>query len=182
MVKYDLAQTAHATSSARITAMTRDLTLQVNGRPRQIEGGSDATLLVTLRDKLGLTGSKYGCGEGRCGACTVLVDGEPVRSCLARVRAMAGRSVETIEGLCPTSDGPLHPLQQAFIELDAFQCGYCTPGMIMAGVGLLRANPEPTEQQIIKAMDGNLCRCGTYPRIVAAIQRASLALRKEGAR
>jgi aerobic-type carbon monoxide dehydrogenase small subunit (CoxS/CutS family) len=149
--------------------------LTINGAARRVDADADRSLLGVLRDDLELTGSKYGCGEGRCGACTVLVDGEPVRSCLAKVGALAGKSIRTIEGL--ESDGKLHPLQQAFLDADALQCGYCTSGMIMAGVGLLERNPTPGESEVIKAMEGNVCRCGTYTRILAAFRRASEAMR-----
>jgi aerobic-type carbon monoxide dehydrogenase small subunit (CoxS/CutS family) len=149
--------------------------LTINGAARRVDADADRSLLGVLRDDLDLTGSKYGCGEGRCGACTVLVDGEPVRSCLAKVGALAGKSIRTIEGL--ESDGKLHPLQQAFLDADALQCGYCTSGMIMAGVGLLERNPSPAESEVIKAMEGNVCRCGTYTRILGAFRRASEAMR-----
>lgn len=154
--------------------------LRVNGSVRRIDAESDRSLLSVLRDDLGLTGSKYGCGEGSCGACTVLVDGEAAHSCLARVGAIEGKAVTTIEGLEDPS-GKLHPLQQAFLELGALQCGYCTPGMIMAGAGLLGRNPDPAEPEILSAMQGNVCRCGTYPRIVAAI-RLAVSIRKGGSR
>ncbi len=161
--------------------MARRVTeLKVNGAIRRIDADPDQSLLSVLRDDLNLTGSKYGCGEGKCGACTVLVDGQAAHSCVARMGAMAGRSITTIEGLAD-AQGRLHPLQQAFLDLEAFQCAYCTPGMIMAGVGLLAANPDPTEPQIVEAMQGNICRCGTYPRIVAAIRRA-VSLKKGGSR
>ncbi len=151
--------------------------LKVNGSVRSVNADADRTLLNVLRDDLDLTGAKYGCGEGRCGACTVLVDGEPVRSCLARVGAVVGKSVTTIEGL--ETNGRLHPLQQAFVDEGAFQCAYCTPGMIMAGVGLLKERPAPTNAEVAKAMEGNICRCGTYPRILAAIRRAATAMKED---
>ena len=154
--------------------------IKVNGSVRRIDADADRSLLSVLRDDLGLTGSKYGCGEGRCGACTVLVDGEAAHSCLARVGAVEGKAVTTIEGL-EDSSGRLHPLQQAFLELGAMQCGYCTPGMIMAGVGLLGRNPDPGEAEIVSAMQGSICRCGTYPRIVAAVRRA-VAIKRGGGR
>ena len=152
--------------------------LRVNGAVRRVDADPDRHLLGVLRDDLDLTGTKYGCGEGRCGACTVLVDGEPVRSCLARVGSLEGKSVTTVEGLA--SGGELHPLQQAFLDLGAFQCAYCTSGMIMAGVGLLGRNPDPDEAAVVKAMDGNVCRCGTYPRILAAVRKAADALKARG--
>src|SRR5690348_7704361 len=145
--------------------------LQVNGARRAVEADAERTLLSVLRDDLDLTGAKYGCGEGQCGACTVLLDGEPVRSCITRVGSAAGKKITTIEGL--EREGKLHPLQQAFLEVGAMQCGYCTSGMIVAGAALLRKTPHPTSEQIVHAMQGNICRCGTYPRIVAAIQRAA---------
>jgi aerobic-type carbon monoxide dehydrogenase small subunit (CoxS/CutS family) len=128
-------------------------------------------LLWVLRDELELTGTKYGCGEGQCGACTVLIDGAPVRSCLTPVSAAASKEITTIEGL--EQNGKLHPVQEAFIEADALQCGYCTPGMILSTVGLLSKTPQPDEPQIRRALHGNVCRCGTYPRIVAAVQMAA---------
>jgi aerobic-type carbon monoxide dehydrogenase small subunit (CoxS/CutS family) len=155
--------------------------LLVNGQSRRVDVDPRRTLLSVLRDDLDLTGAKYGCGEGRCGACTVLVDGEAVRSCLARVGALAGKSVTTIEGLA-RSEGSLHPVQQAFLDHGAMQCGYCTCGMIMAGAALLAQKPEPTDSEIVEAMDGQICRCGTYPRIVAAIRTAAELKRKGGQR
>jgi aerobic-type carbon monoxide dehydrogenase small subunit (CoxS/CutS family) len=149
--------------------------LNVNGAVRAVDVDADRTLLGVLRDELDLTGSKYGCGEGKCGACTVLVDGEAVHSCLAKVGALEGKAITTIEGL--EHDGRLHPLQQAFLDEGALQCGYCTPGMIMAGVGLLGHDPDPDDARIVAAMNGNICRCGTYTRIVAAIHRAARVLK-----
>lgn len=146
-------------------------TLRVNGKTHQVDGGAADTLLGVLRYELGLTGSKYGCGEGQCGACTVLVDGVATRSCVARLDAVAGKTITTIEALAP--DGGLHPVQEAFLAVEAFQCGYCTPGMVMAAVSLLTTNPAPTEQDIAAAMDRNVCRCGTFPRIVKAVQLAA---------
>ena len=145
-------------------------TLRINGESHQVEGGGGDSLLSVLRYELGLTGSKYGCGEGQCGACTVLVDGVATRSCVAKLEAVAGKNVTTIEGLATA--GRLHPLQEAFLEVEALQCGYCTPGMIMAAAGLLSVNPSPSEQDIATAMDRNICRCGTFPRIVKAVQLA----------
>ncbi|MGA3027110.1 MAG: (2Fe-2S)-binding protein [Bryobacteraceae bacterium] len=150
--------------------------LLVNLRKLRTDTPPDRMLLWVLRDELGLTGTKYGCGEGQCGACTVLLDGQPVRSCLTPLRAAAGRQITTIEGL--ERDGRLHPLQQAFLEEDAMQCGYCTAGMILSGVGLLNKTPHPDDRQIASAMQGNVCRCGAYPRIVAAVRMAA----KGGAR
>jgi isoquinoline 1-oxidoreductase alpha subunit len=150
------------------------ITLTVNGTAHEIEIDSEQSLLHVLRDTLGLTGSKIGCAEGQCGVCTVLIDQEPLRSCIAPVGEIKDRPVVTIEGLAHT--GELHPLQQAFLDHDALQCGYCTPGMIMTGVALLRQQPHPTTEQIIDWMQGNLCRCGTYPRIIRAIQQAAAEL------
>ncbi len=145
--------------------------LVVNRKHYRLEVHPDRMLLWVLRNDLELTGTKYGCGEGQCGACTVLVDGAPVRSCMARVSTAAGKEITTIEGLA--ENGKLHPLQEAFIEADAMQCGYCTPGMIVSGAGLLNKNPKPSDAEIRRAMEGNVCRCGTYPRIVAAVRMAS---------
>ena len=146
--------------------------LIVNGREHTIDSPPDRPLLWVLREDLQLTGTKYGCGEGECGACTVLVDGEAVRSCRARVGALAGKQITTIEALAP-ADGQLHPVQQAFLDHQAFQCAYCTPGMIMASVGFLKKTPQPTEQQVREGLKGNMCRCGTYPRIVSAVMQAA---------
>ena len=151
--------------------MSRLVTLMVNGAELAVDVPAEQPLLGVLRDELGLTGCKIGCGEGECGACTALVDGEPTRSCITPVGAVAGRQVLTIEGL--ERNGELHPLQQAFLDLDALQCGYCTPGLIMAGLGLLLRCPDPSEDAIVEAMQGNICRCGAYPRIVQAICRAA---------
>jgi aerobic-type carbon monoxide dehydrogenase small subunit (CoxS/CutS family) len=150
--------------------------LTVNGTARRVYTARDAPLLLALRDELGLTGAKYGCGEGACGACTVLVDGRAVRSCVTTVSEAAGKKITTVEGL--EREGRLHPVQQAFLDEEAFQCGYCTPGMVLSAVALLEANPDPGEEEILRAMDGNLCRCGTYSRILTAVRRAALALRK----
>jgi len=147
------------------------LLLDVNGRERRIDAADGETLLVVLRDRLGLTGTKYGCGEGQCGACTVLLDGRAVRSCRTPASSASGKRVVTIEGLARGEH--LHPVQQAFLDAEAFQCGYCTPGMIVAAAALLEAHPHPTENEIIAAMNGNICRCGTYPRILQAINQAA---------
>jgi len=152
-------------------------TLVVNGTRRAVDVDPEISLLFVLRDQLGLTGSKYGCGEGQCGACTVLIDGLPRRSCITKVGTAASKSIITIEGL--ENKGQLHPLQQAFLDSDALQCGYCTSGMIVAASALLKSNPNPTPQEIIRFMEGNICRCGVYPRIIAAIQRAAKMM-KEG--
>lgn len=151
--------------------MANVISLSVNGRKLPVNVDSQTSLLTVLRDYLNLTGTKYGCGESQCGACTVLVDGQPMRSCTMPVGKVAGKPITTIEGL--EKDGQLHPLQQAFIEADAMQCGYCTSGMIMAGVGLLKKNPKPSRDEIVKTLDRNVCRCGTYLRIVKAIELAS---------
>lgn len=159
--------------------MSRVIELTVNGTSQLIDAAADQQLLGVLRESLGLTGCKIGCGEGACGACTVLVDDQVTRSCITVAGAVVGRQVRTIEGL--EENGRLHPLQQAFLDQDALQCGYCTPGMIMAALGLLQQCPDPSEQAIIEAMQGNICRCGTYPRIVQAIQQAAQELRDESA-
>lgn len=151
--------------------MARITEINVNGAKHHVDVDSERSLLSVLRDDLDLTGSKYGCGEGQCGACTVLINGQATRSCLAAVGDIATKQVTTIEGL--EKNGKLHPLQQAFIEADAMQCAYCTSGMIMSGVSLLTKNPSPSQQEIMSFMQGNVCRCGTHPRIVAAISKAS---------
>ena len=151
--------------------MPRITELDVNGSKRRVDADSDRTLLSVLRDDLDLTGTKYGCGEGQCNACTVLLDGLPARSCITKVGAAAGKKIVTIEGLAP--EGKLHPMQEAFLEAEAFQCGWCTPGMILGAVGLLQKNPKPTDTEIVAGMNGHICRCGTYPRIVQAIQSAA---------
>jgi aerobic-type carbon monoxide dehydrogenase small subunit (CoxS/CutS family) len=145
--------------------------LLVNGVRHTVDAEPDRPLLTVLRDELELTGSKYGCGEGQCGACTVMLEDRALRSCQTKVSVAAGKRITTIEGL--EEHGRLHPLQEAFLEHDAMQCGYCTPGMIVSGAALLKRNPNPSEQEIAQAMQGNVCRCGTYPRIVAAMKSAS---------
>lgn len=152
--------------------------LIVNGTRHRVDAEPERPLLGVLREDLGLTGSRYGCGEGQCGACTVLIDGTPRRSCLTPMSAAAGRQITTIEGL--ERDGKLHPVQQAFLDAGAMQCAYCTSGMIMSGVALLQAKPHPTRDEILHALEGNLCRCGAYSRILAALERAAGAP-KEGA-
>src|SRR3954468_23610841 len=159
-----------------MAVMTR---LQINGRPREIAADTKRSLLSVLRDDLALTGCKYGCGEGECGACTVLIDGKPTRSCITTLGECADTQVRTIEGLA-TGD-KLHPLQQAFIDCGAMQCGYCTTGMIMSGVALLEKQPRPTREQIVERMNGNVCRCGTYSRIIAALERADEMAKGGGA-
>jgi aerobic-type carbon monoxide dehydrogenase small subunit (CoxS/CutS family) len=153
--------------------------LSINGTPREIAADKNRSLLSVLRDDLGLTGCKYGCGEGECGACTVLMDGKPTRSCITTLAETAEKQVRTIEGLA-TGD-KLHPVQQAFIDCGAMQCGYCTTGMIMSGVALLEKQPQPTRQQIVEHMNGNICRCGTYSRIIAALERAGGTTKGGGA-
>jgi len=143
----------------------------VNGVRSRVETDPERPLLWVLRNELDLTGAKYGCGEGQCGACTVLIDGVAHRSCLTPVGSVSGKEITTIEGL---ADGErLHPLQQAFVDCDAMQCGYCTPGMIMQSAGLLRRDPSPSEAEIRGELEGNICRCGTQNRIVAAVQKAA---------
>jgi isoquinoline 1-oxidoreductase subunit alpha len=151
--------------------MARITELDVNGSKRRVDADADRTLLSVLRDDLDLTGTKYGCGEGQCAACTVLIDGQATRSCLTKVSTLGGKRIVTIEGLA--SPDRLHPVQEAFLEADALQCGWCTPGMILGAVGLLRKNPHPSEAEIITGMNGHICRCGTYPRVVAAIRAAA---------
>ena len=147
--------------------------LAINNKSYSVDADPETSLLTVLREHLDLTGSKYGCGEGQCGACTVLVNGKAQRSCITRVASVSGKAVTTIEGLA--NGRRLHPVQQAFLDEGAMQCAYCTSGMIMSAVALLKANTAPSEKQIIDFMDGNVCRCGTYSRIVRAIQRAAKA-------
>jgi aerobic-type carbon monoxide dehydrogenase small subunit (CoxS/CutS family) len=150
--------------------------LRINGTRVDVNADAERLLLGVLRDDLGLTGAKYGCGEGRCGACTVLVNGAPVRSCVTKLGAVAASEITTIEGL--EKDGKLHPLQEAFLQVGAMQCGYCTCGMIMSGVALLKETPDPSLDEIIETMNGNICRCGTYPRIIIALSNAAKALKE----
>lgn len=145
--------------------------LLINNKKYTVEAHADENLLNVLRNLLDLTGSKYGCGEGACGACKVLIDGTAVPSCITLVGNLPGKSITTIEGLA--KDGKLHPVQQAFLHVDVFQCAYCASGMTVAAVSLLKKTPKPTEQEIIQSMQGNICRCGTYPRIIKAIQEAA---------
>jgi len=152
------------------------IVLSVNGSEHRVEASASEPLLSVLRDRLQFTGTKYGCGEGACGACTVLIDGTATRSCLTLAARAAGKKIVTIEGL--SQNGRLHPIQQAFLAEEAFQCGYCTPGMIIATLGLLKATPTPSDEQIVQHMNRNICRCGTYPRIVAAVKRAATAMRR----
>jgi len=149
-------------------------TLRVNGRTHRVQAEPEDSLLSILRQDVGLTGPKYGCGEGHCGACTVLLDGHSTRSCVTAISRVGTSPVITIEGL---ADGErLHPVQQAFLDTESFQCGYCTPGMIVAVVGLLKTHPNPTDEDITRVMDRNVCRCGTFPRIVQAIKLAATRL------
>jgi aerobic-type carbon monoxide dehydrogenase small subunit (CoxS/CutS family) len=152
--------------------------LRVNGQTHDIEGEPGDSLLSVLRYELGLTGSKFGCGEGYCGACSVLVDNQIARACVTRLAAAAGKRIDTIDALA--SGDRLHPVQEAFLEAEAFQCGYCTPGMVMATVSLLRTNPNPSDDDIAKVMDRNVCRCGAYPRIIRAVKLAAERSRRSG--
>jgi aerobic-type carbon monoxide dehydrogenase small subunit (CoxS/CutS family) len=151
--------------------MTSDFKLTVNGKSRLLTTEGERTLLDCLREDLHLTGTKYGCGEGSCRACTVLVDGRPVQSCLTPIRAVSGKKIETIEGLA--ADGKLHPVQEAFVREEAMQCGYCVPGMVMSAVALLRNKPSPTRAEIVQALNGNLCRCCGYVNLLNAIEHAA---------
>ena len=146
-------------------------TLNVNGKKLRVAVDSQTPLLYVLRDDLNLTGTKYGCGEAKCGACTVLIDGQQMRSCVTPVGRVSGKQITTIEGI--EQDGKLHPLQEAFLKADALQCGYCTAGMIIAAAALLEKNAKPSRAEIVKHMEGNICRCGTYARIVNAIEIAA---------
>ncbi len=155
--------------------MDKTIRFKLNGKEVRVESPPERMLLWALRTDLGHTGTKYGCGEGFCGACTVLIDGKPTFSCQFPLAKVEGKSVQTIEGLA--SGGRLHPLQQAFVDHGALQCGYCTPGMILQAYALLLRKPNPTEAEIADALEGNLCRCGTYNRIVAAVQAAAKAMK-----
>lgn len=157
--------------------MLKVIELQINGVKYRLKLKPERTLLSVLRDDLDLTGSKYGCGEAQCGACTVLIDGLAARSCVTRVDRAAGKQIITIEGL--EKDGQLHPLQEAFLKADAMQCGYCTSGMIMSGVALLTQKPRPSREEIIEHMNRNVCRCGAYERIITAIEMAAEAQRAD---
>ena len=147
----------------------------INGKSQILQSEPETSLLFALREELGLTGTKYGCGEGQCGACSILLNGTPRRSCQLSVRDAAEKSIQTIEGF--ERNGRLHPVQQAFLDQGAFQCAYCTSGMIVSSVALLNKNPHPEEGEIVQALQGNICRCGTHPRIIAAIQQAAKAMR-----
>ena len=157
--------------------MSVTVRFRVNGTERSVTTDPERRLLDVLREDLQLTGTKYGCGEGQCGACTVHVDGEPARSCLLPVSAVGGKSVTTIEGLA--HGDALHPVQEAFLEEGALQCGYCTGGMILAAVALLRDKPQPTDEEIVAGMNGHLCRCNGYVKIVNAVRRAAATTRDE---
>ena len=155
--------------------MSDTITLRLNGQPVRLNVDQDRTLLWVLRTDLGLTGTKYGCGESHCGSCTVLVNDRAMRSCALTVKEVRDKEVVTIEGLA--KDGSLHPLQQAFMAHDALQCGFCTPGMILTAVSLLRSNPQPSREQIIRGMEDNFCRCGAHTRIIDAVQTAAAAMK-----
>ena len=158
--------------------MAKPIELEVNGKKYSVQSDPEAPLLGVLRDEIGLSGTKYGCGEGQCGACTVLIAGAPRRSCQIPVRAAEGKQVTTIEGL--EKDGRLHAVQQAFLDAGAFQCAYCSPGMIMSSVGLLQSNADPSSAEIVQSLQGNICRCGTQPRIVDAVHQAAKVMRGRG--
>ncbi len=155
--------------------MEEKIIFKLNNKKTELVTDPTQMLLWVLRNHFGLTGTKYGCGIGFCGACTVLIDDEPVRSCMIPVSDVAGKRVVTIEGL--EKKGKLHPVQQAFVDHDALQCGYCTPGMIVTAVGMLKKNPSPTRQEIVAGMEENLCRCGAHMRIIAAVEDASKAMK-----
>jgi len=157
--------------------MKQSISFKLNHQQVSVNVNGEESLLTVIREYLDNTGTKYGCGLGDCGACTVLIDNEPVRSCMILVEDIAGKEILTIEGL--SSNGSLHPIQKSFIEHDALQCGFCTPGMIMNAYGLLIRNPNPTREYIIKGMEENLCRCGSYNRIIDAIETASKEMNKK---
>jgi len=158
--------------------MAKTIELEVNGKKYPVNYPPDTPLLYVLRDELGLTGSKYGCGEGQCGACTVLIGGAPRRSCQIPVSSAAGKPVTTIEGL--ETGGRLHPVQQAFLDAGAFQCAFCTSGMIMSSVGLLHGNSNPSQAEIVQFLQGNVCRCGTHPRVIDAVRQAAKMMQEHG--
>jgi isoquinoline 1-oxidoreductase alpha subunit len=153
------------------------IVLRVNGQDRELPAGANATLQFVLRDDLGLTGTKFGCGVGQCGCCTVLIDGQPTRSCRVNAADVVGKEITTIEGI--GAAGALHPLQQAWIDAQAPQCGYCQSGQIMEAVALLKAKPSPSEQEIRDGLNGHICRCGTYNQIVSAVQLAASRMNGE---
>jgi aerobic-type carbon monoxide dehydrogenase small subunit (CoxS/CutS family) len=156
--------------------MPRVTSLEVNGKSRTVDADGQRPLLSVLRDDLDITGPKYGCGEGQCGACTVLIDGLPTRSCITKTESAVGKKIITIEGLAEGER--LHPVQQAFLDEEALQCAYCTSGMILSAVALLKKKPDPTHDDVIEGMERNICRCGTYGRIVAAVLRAAKAMKE----
>jgi isoquinoline 1-oxidoreductase subunit alpha len=158
--------------------MAKPMEIEVNGRRYPVSYPPDTPLLYVLRDELGLTGTKYGCGEGQCGACTVLIGGAPRRSCQIPISAAATKPITTIEGL--EKEGKLHAVQQAFLDAGAFQCAFCTSGMVMSSVGLLQANANPSPAEIVQFLQGNICRCGTHPRIVDAVRQAAKSLQEHG--
>jgi aerobic-type carbon monoxide dehydrogenase small subunit (CoxS/CutS family) len=156
--------------------MATSIALEINGKHYSVNYPPDTPLLYVLRDELGLTGTKYGCGEGQCGACTVLIAGTARRSCQIPVSAATSRPITTIEGL--EKNGTLHPVQQAFLDAGAFQCAYCTSGMIMNSISLLQTNPRPSQEQIVQSLQGNICRCGTHRRILDAVQKAAAKMQE----
>jgi aerobic-type carbon monoxide dehydrogenase small subunit (CoxS/CutS family) len=158
--------------------MAKPIELEINGNRHTVHCDPETSLLVALRNELGLIGTKYGCGEGQCGACTVLLGGAPRRSCQIPVSAAAAKPITTIEGL--EKDGHLHPVQEAFLDSGAFQCAYCTSGMILSSVGLLSTNPNPTSAEIVQSLQGNICRCGAYPRIIDAVHQAAKSMQERG--
>jgi aerobic-type carbon monoxide dehydrogenase small subunit (CoxS/CutS family) len=158
--------------------MDKAIELEINGKKYPVNYPPETSLLYVLRDELGLTGSKYGCGEGQCGSCTVLIEGTPRRSCQIPASAAAAKPITTIEGL--EKNGHLHPVQQAFLDVGAFQCAYCTSGMIMSSVALLQTNPNPSQTEVIQSLQGNVCRCGTHPRIIEAVRHAAKMMQEVG--
>jgi aerobic-type carbon monoxide dehydrogenase small subunit (CoxS/CutS family) len=158
--------------------MANSMEIEVNGKHYRVTYPLETPLLFVLRDELGLTGTKYGCGEGQCGACTVLIGGTPRRSCQIPVSTAAAKPITTIEGL--EKEGQLHPVQQGFLNAGAFQCGYCTSGMVMSSVALLQTNANPGREEIIQCLQGNICRCGTYPRVIEAVQAAAKMMQERG--
>lgn len=168
---------SHGLASQEVM-MAKPIELEVNGKRYRVQCDPETPLLSALRDELNLTGTKYGCGEGQCGACTVLIGGVPRRSCQMPVSAAGSKPITTIEGL--EQDGHLHPVQQAFLDAGAFQCAYCTSGMIMSSVGFLKANPRPTPAEIIQSLQGNICRCGTHPRVIEAVRQAAMTILELG--
>lgn len=158
--------------------MAKTISFTVNGKRERVLTDEDRPLLDVLREDLGLTGTKYGCGEGECGSCTVIMDGRPVRSCTTSIGLAARRKIETIEGLA--ADGNLHPVQRGFVEKEGLQCGYCVPGQIMSAVALLRDNPDPSREEIVEGMSDNICRCTNYGNILASVERAAELIREGG--